>query len=378
MAKRKFELPGIEELNKDQDKVLRLPHDGQFLIVGAPGTGKSVVALLRTLKYQHENNYLFLTYNKVLKSATIQCIESQFESDTILSWYYKLHQKLTNTYTPEIKKFNPDYERIIKTYEELDLEETNAHHLIIDEGQDMPPQFYESLMSLGYKNFFIVADQNQQITNDNSSRLELTDLLCLEPKAVIELKENYRNTSPIAKLAQYFHTDAASPKPEIPNKPSLDTPILYEYGLVDSCVKMILREADRDNSKLIGLIVATDVKREDYINRLNKTDVNRDNKKPIVSTYASQIKQDVNINFGQGGIVVLCDKSVKGIEFDIVFIILDGLQLYQNDIGNIKKRMYVMTSRAREKLVIFKGISCNKVIGDLFPEDESILARGSI
>lgn len=70
--------------------------------------------------------------------------------------------------------------------------------------------------------------------------------------------------------------------------------------------------------------------------------------------------------------------QVKGIEFDIVFIILDGLQLYQNDIGNIKKRMYVMTSRAREKLVIFKGISCNKVIGDLFPEDESILARGSI
>ncbi len=44
MAKRTFKLPGVEDLSKDQDRVLRLPRDGQFLIVGAPGTGKSVVA----------------------------------------------------------------------------------------------------------------------------------------------------------------------------------------------------------------------------------------------------------------------------------------------------------------------------------------------
>jgi len=378
MAKRRFDLPGIEDLNKDQDKVLRLPQNGQFLVVGGPGTGKSVVALLRTLKYQQDNNYLFLTYNHVLRASTIQCIESQLESDTAWSWYYKLLYGLTKKYVPETDNYKPDYEKIIQIFEELDLEEGRDFHLIIDEGQDMPQGFYDSLMYLGYENFFIVADQNQQITEENSSRQELTDMLGLDVADVVELKENYRNSSPIAILSQYFYTDIASPKPELPDKPSSDTPILYEYELVDSCVKMMLREADRDNSKLVGLIVASDTKRDDYVKRLQNVDINRDNEKPIISSYKQADKGNVNIDFGQGGIVVLNDKSVKGIEFDVVFIILDGLKLFQNDTESMKKRMYVMTSRAKEKLVLFKGMSCDEAVSDLLPHDTSILERGTI
>jgi DNA helicase IV len=378
MAKRRFDLPGIEDLNKDQDKVLRLPPDGQFLVVGGPGTGKSVVALLRTLKHQQDNNYLFLTYNHVLRASTIQCIESQLESDTAWSWYYKLIYGFINESVPQIAPYKPDYEKIIKISEELNFEEGTDFHLIIDEGQDMPQGFYDSLMYLGYENFFIVADQNQQITEENSSRQELTDMLGLEVTDVIELKENYRNNSPIAILSQYFYTDIASPKPELPNKPSSNTPILYEYEQVDSCVKMMLREADRDNSKLIGLIVASDTKREDYVKRLKNADINRDNEKPVISSYKQADKGNVAIDFGQGGIVVLNDKSVKGIEFDVVFIVLDGLKLFQNDTESMKKRMYVMTSRAKEKLVLFKGMSCDKAVSDLLPQDNSILERGTI
>ena len=47
MAKRTFKLPGVQDLNKDQDSVLMLPKEGMHLVVGGPGTGKSVVALLR-------------------------------------------------------------------------------------------------------------------------------------------------------------------------------------------------------------------------------------------------------------------------------------------------------------------------------------------
>ena len=63
-VKRKFKLPGEDDLNKDQDKVYELPENGQFLIVGGPGTGKSVVALLRAMKFHKNNDYAFLTYNK--------------------------------------------------------------------------------------------------------------------------------------------------------------------------------------------------------------------------------------------------------------------------------------------------------------------------
>jgi DNA helicase IV len=49
-----FELPKDQELTKDQRMAIRKSADGQYLIVGAPGTGKSVVALLRLKKYAND------------------------------------------------------------------------------------------------------------------------------------------------------------------------------------------------------------------------------------------------------------------------------------------------------------------------------------
>ena len=377
MAKRRFKLPGIQDLTKDQDKVLRLPQDGQFLVVGGPGTGKSVVALLRTLQFQQDNNYRFLTFNHVLNSATNQWVEVPLVSDTIHSWFYSLQYSLTKQYMPEIKSHSPDYDEVVKRLDTLNSSPNNEH-LIIDEGQDVPPGFYDSLMCLGYENFFILADQNQQITEEHSSREELTDLLGLDVDDVIELVDNHRNTAPIANFCQTFYTDKSSPPPTIPNRPSLDTPILYEYKLVKSCVEMILREADRDDSKLIGLIVATNVKRDDYVKQLNKVEISRDNEKPIVSSYSNEDKQSVNIDFSQGGIVVLNSQSVKGIEFDSVFIVIDGFKLYNNDVTDVKKQFYVMTSRAREKLILFQSELYRDGVDSIFTNDASILMRGNI
>ena len=46
-SKREFKLPSVEDLDKKQDVILRLPEDGIFLVTGGPGTGKSVVSLIR-------------------------------------------------------------------------------------------------------------------------------------------------------------------------------------------------------------------------------------------------------------------------------------------------------------------------------------------
>ena len=46
---------------------------------------------------------------------------------------------------------------------------------MIDEGQDMPREFYNALVNLGFNRFFVVADQNQQITEANSSRKDIAE-----------------------------------------------------------------------------------------------------------------------------------------------------------------------------------------------------------
>ena len=376
--KRKFKLPGVDDLNKDQDRVLRLPEDGQFLIVGGPGTGKSVVALLRTMKYHKNNDYAFLTFNKVLLTATKQLVDFSLNSFTLDSWFGKEYWSIFKEFTPNIEgsERKPDYDQIMKNLENKGIEE-KSYHIIIDEAQDKPTKYYEALMYFGIVNFFIVADQNQQITEDNSSRQELTDLLGLEVDDVIELKENYRNSHPIGLLSNSFFTDPSSPPPILPSKskPSLGTPILYEHDNYQDCVKLILREADRDSRNLIGVVVANDDLRDTYASALETMEINLDNPRPIISTYSAKDKKVPNINFAYSGIVILNDKSIKGLEFDIVFIVIDGFKIHNSDLDSMKKRFYVMSSRAIKKLVLLKSENYNDGVENILPKDYSILRR---
>ena len=376
MAKRMFGLPKDQELTKDQRMAIRKPADGQYLIMGAPGTGKSVVALLRLKKYAEELQIQFLTFNHVLNHANRVLVGGSLidKINTAMSWLYDLHWKIVDgkpeTYhedkMPEISSHQPDYEKVVERFEEHGADCSNLS-LIVDEGQDLPKGWYKAVEALNVDNFFVVADQNQQITKENSSHDDLKIVLGLDSSEVIKLNKNWRNTTPIAAFANFFYTDKSSPMPELPKKPSVHTPILYEYEMLDSAKELILSSYDNDPSKLIGLIVATECKRESLAKMLKKDDKTRREAPPIVSTYVSNEKNGVHIDFDQGGIVVLNDKSVKGIEFDEVFIIIDGFKAFNNDKESLMKRMYVMSSRARERLFLLKSSVQKSILEELLP-----------
>lgn len=241
----------------------------------------------------------------------------------------------------------------------------------------MPPQYYEALQYAGYENFFIVADQNQQITDDHSSRQELADTLDLEPEDVIELKINYRNSRPIALFASHFYTDKASPAPDLPNKPSLETPVLYHSVNHESIYPIILREAGNDDRKLIAVVVGNNIIRNQYVDKLRNIEIYLDHVRPIISTYSSDEKKSVDINFSQGGIVVLNDKSIKGLEFDSVYIILDGFNIYNNETTSMKKRLYVMSSRAIDKLALVSTNKQSSVL-KLLPDDQQVMRTNDL
>jgi DNA helicase IV len=379
MAKRKFELPKYSDLSKEQDAILALPKEGRYLIIGAPGTGKSVVALLRAKKFHSDSSYEFLTYNKVLNEAIKQMIDGSIEASTLISFLYKTYFTEFRQYVPEIEKYKPNYEQVIKDFREKKQE--HSLRLIIDEGQDMPPEYYKSLITYGIENFFIVADQNQQITEDHSSRQDLTDSLALDNKQVIELTKNYRNSHSIALFAQYFYTDPASPKPELPSEQKeFGTPILYTYRNFELCINYILREADRDPRNLIGVVVANDEVLEICRDRFSQSTIELDNPKPNIQYYQSKQSEDnVNIDFSQGGIVVLNTASVKGLEFDITFVMINGFQITEatsEQLDQMRKKFYVISSRAIKKLVFFQSSDRDSDIDKILPDpDNPILLR---
>jgi len=382
MAKRTFKLPGVQDLNKDQDSVLMLPKEGMHLVVGGPGTGKSVVALLRVIKFREEKDYIFLVYNRVLEASTKQLLENNLNSKTWKWWLFDEIESMTNEPAPKLDRYTPDFEVMISRLECLGIDEAKSLQIIIDEGQDMPPKFYEAIQYMGIENIFVVADQNQQLTEQHSSRIELTDALGVEVDDVIELTENYRNSYDIALLALHFYTDPASPPAELPNKTkkSIKSPVLFEYEPENKrkILASIIRKFDLNPSYLIGIIVPNNDVLKSYLDCLNnlvsQNAIKLDNPPPKISFYRSG--SEAKINFGEGGIVVLNSQSVKGLEFDIVFIAdINQFNIRNNDLDAIKKSFYVMVSRAIKQVVLLKekGATCD--VEKILPNDENLLKR---
>jgi DNA helicase IV len=72
----------------------------------------------------------------------------------------------------------------------------------------------------------------------------------------------------------------------------------------------------------------------------------------------------------------LNSQSVKGLEFDIVFIAdINQFNIRNNDLDAIKKSFYVMVSRAIKQVVLLKekGATCD--VEQILPNDENLLKR---
>jgi superfamily I DNA/RNA helicase len=230
-----------------------------------------------------------------------------------------------------------------------------------------------------YENFFVVADQNQQITELNSSRRDLENKLLINTNEVIVLKENYRNAYPVARLAQEFFT-GVSELPELPPaRPSVEKPVIVEYGNgckfdFSAIVVHILKRADREPSKLIGVITPDNKVRDRYLQELGRADVHLDNGMPRIATYASGQKSD--LSFSEGGIVVINCQSCKGLEFVTVFLAdIHEYHCNQTNEEVVKRRFYVMVARARERVVLLKEAGRCCPVETILPKDENILGR---
>ena len=382
---RRFSLPGIHDLNKDQDEALALPVEGQHLIVGGPGTGKSVVALLRARRLSEKKRfYKTLVYNHLLNQSNRYLFGSdeQLYSYTWDKWVRKIIREQLKC-LPTMEENSGGYRQIDwgaveKQVQSLDdIEIQSDQFLVIDEGQDMPPAFYRTLVSLGFENFYVAADQNQQIHPDKcSSRQDIENTLAIETVDTLELKTNYRNTRPIALLAQHFYpADPASPRPNLPDLiPAAATPelITYEKETSSALINTILQLNDRSPRKLIGIITPNNDVRKKFIDALNLASPRLDNDKPPIQTYDSNNQQE--LNFSDGGIMVINAQSCKGLEFETV-ILADIDQHQPKHRYALKARFYVMVARAREQVVLLRTGEACPVVDGLLPTDPTILVR---
>tara|TARA_B100000749_G_scaffold280203_1_gene275226 strand:+ start:688 stop:1863 length:1176 start_codon:yes stop_codon:yes gene_type:complete len=384
MAKRRFQLPGIQDLSKEQERVRALPFEGQHLIIGGPGTGKSVMALLRAKALADENqDYMFLVFNHLLRQSSKRLFGNELLNEQWQKWFIALFTDEVSTVFPWRSaetwpgKNSFDWDQILAQCESHESDESapDRPFLIIDEGQDMPPSFYQALVSLGFENLFLVADQNQQIVDgQNSSRQDLEDALGLDADDTIELTENYRNHLAIARLARSFYTgDPASPPPKLPDPPPYEVkkPILFSYrpGQFPVILERILKMAINSPRKLIGVLCPDNRVRQRFFDALVSMNVASGASQVTLTTFKSGDKHEMP--FDEGGVMIINAQACKGLEFDIVFVAdIDQFKCDAQNMDRTKKLFYVMVARATEHVIFLRQHGDEYPVDAIIPRDD--------
>lgn len=367
-------LPTEKELSPEQREVIFAPPEGTALVVGPPGSGKTVVALFRAKFLERElETFCVIMYTKVLKKYT------GMESRTGLHWIGEWWRLCRGSGMPEYKvrvdgyggprwQRKWDFERASEILiEEPEAFRRKGHwgHLILDEAQDFPPGYHRLLYCVQEKVFeeldeaarpslLVLADENQRITAENSTIEEMKRAYLLNEADVYSLEKNYRNTREIAEFASHFFVGLRSGMPKLPEKRG-EKPVVAPTNGIDDAVGRVARYARSHEASEIAVLVNYERTRKKLVNKLRHRlkDSSID-----VQTYSSQDRSAGNaevLEFERVRIVtVLCYASAKGLEFDAVFLPeLQSIRVDGEQLDVTRMNLYVMCSRARTHLFLF-------------------------
>ena len=185
-----LKLPSYQQLSKEQDTINNLPLNDSFLVIGPPGTGKTVLAIYRSAMFKRVNKYSnFILYTRPLRQYIEQATkEVQVDgiASTFHSWFYNWYRENFYRSPPEKTPFEFDWSEVFRDLNVSQRKFEQYDHLIIDEGQDFPKEFYLA-MRLIARNITVFADENQRITDKHSNFKDIQNYL--HPKSFIVLQE---------------------------------------------------------------------------------------------------------------------------------------------------------------------------------------------
>jgi len=356
-------IPKFLDLTDEQAQAVMLPLDGRWLVTGPPGSGKTIMALYRvwTLSTAGREPVL-LTHGRLLNqycALGAQELGIEARVTTFHRWFHSFWRRIFGARPPTdgIDDWSYDWVTILTALNsrpELALE---FQDLVVDEGQDLPPMFY-LLCRVIAANVMVFADENQRLTERQSTLAEILSGLG-SATGRHEVAVNHRNTREIALFARHFHCGSPDALPPLPGNHG-QRPQLTSIPSLVECVAQLSAYSAVNPDEEIGLVL----KRSDLQRWVQRRLYERN--LPNVQIYVSGDEGRSKVDFDRPGIRIVNAASMKGLEFDSLFV--PDLEDYEADPTSASIRMlfYVMATRARRSLHLFyRGDRVPPILADV-------------
>ena len=336
-------LPTYEEIARDDEQleVYETPFDESLFVVGPPGSGKTVLAVHRAQMLANAGIPVgLITYNRMLRRLIAQLTEEQIQAQTMHTFVGARYLEQAKTIAPNTAPYVYDWNAMFAMLRRRGVAPMPTH-VIVDEGQDLPKEFFRYLRNFVATTITVFADEDQALTDERSTPRDIKEAARLDDPVL--LSANHRNTPEIARVAEYYHAGEA-PVPEVIRPPSGELPrvVLYrECGAKNRIANWYSARGGR-----VGVAVVNNGTGEDLHSWLRSELAEQ-----RVDFYINSKRNEDDIDLLGPGITVLNVQSIKGQEFDTVFVMeLDELLLQVNEVN--KRKMYMLCARARDNLIL--------------------------
>ncbi|WP_030414383.1 AAA family ATPase [Streptomyces sp. NRRL S-1448] len=360
--------PSLLALEAEQQTVIDLPFEGCHVVTGAPGAGKTVMAVYRAWALATAGREVtLLARSNLLRQYLAQAAPDLTETVTITTfhrWVRAFWKAKFQTAPPLTDEGGWSYDWFEMQRECILHQVQSTNHLVIDEGQDLPAAFYDlcRILDIGVTVF---ADEDQRIGDDQSTLAEICRALAMRSDPLV-LRENRRNSREIAMLASAFHKNSFVEK-HMP-APSGRMPCVLRVPSLGHILTGIYQYFTAQPERSIGIICRSTRLLRDIQSGLTSHGLAR-----YTQAYVHDDQYRKEMEFSGKSIRIVSTASMKGLEFDSVFV--PDLDTYTEDPSSVgaRLRFFVLCTRAREDLhLIYRGPQEPAILSSI---PESLLAR---
>lgn len=343
-----FKLPKYSDLTDEQRVIVNLPLDKNHLVTGAPGTGKSVIAIYRASDMSNAgNDVLMLVYNRPLMlyiESAVDSLDIDADVNTWQAWISEFYRDEVGCSYPQTDgPFTYDWPVIKKAFSKLGKK---YDQIIVDEAQDVPLELIESLVLIS-KGVTCFMDPKQSIKDNYTDFDEVADVLGV--RQAYSLWANFRNPKGIYDFAKIFNPEAdADTVNNDDTKPSMIKCSGFGHDNSSQLTRKMVQVLKRNYGlNFIGVFVNN--------NRLNRTyeELSNELDDMDVYMYKTGSKEHMELDFDEPGVYVLSYATMKGLEFDAVLIPTPENVHTTGDDKVDNNILYVAATRASNKLYGF-------------------------